>query len=80
MCSYLTGAGAQAAPSRPRPPPLRSWKSQAREWKFSRYAGMSTPPAPKAFGAAWNRGGHRGFFARHFPRSMSLVIPGEDGF
>jgi hypothetical protein len=23
MCSYLTGAGAQAAPSRPRPPPLR---------------------------------------------------------
>ena len=24
MCSYLTGAGAQAAPSRPRPPPLRN--------------------------------------------------------
>ena len=28
MCSYLTGAGAQAAPARPRPPPLRKMESK----------------------------------------------------
>ena len=30
MCSYLTGAGAQAAPSRPRPPPLRKFGKDGR--------------------------------------------------
>ena len=30
MCSYLTGAGAQAAPSCPRPPPLRKFGKDGR--------------------------------------------------
>jgi len=37
MCSYLTGAGAQAAPSRPRPPPLR------KNGKDGRAKGRSLP-------------------------------------
>jgi hypothetical protein len=40
MCSYLTGAGAQAAPSRPRPPPLRKFGKDGRaNRKSGRFAG-----------------------------------------
>ncbi len=48
MCSYLTGAGAQAAPSRPRPPPLRNLeKMGARMEEVCRFAGSTTPALPR---------------------------------
>ena len=62
MCSYLTGAGAQAAPSRPRLPPLRSLENMgARIEEVCRFAGSTTPAARAAAG---NHGERRGRFVR----------------
>ena len=62
MCSYLTGAGAQAAPSRPRPPPLRKLeKMGARIEEVCRFAGSTTPALARR---RENRGGRRGQFVR----------------
>ena len=45
MCSYLTGAGAQAAPSRPRPPPLRKFGEDGRANGSLAASRESTTPA-----------------------------------
>ena len=78
MCSYLTGAGAQAAPSRPRPPPLRKYGKDGRaNRKSGRFAGEHDAGAGAPLGIAAGVAGGLNVFRRVQRRRW---FRGKDGF
>jgi len=78
MCSYLTGAGAQAAPSRPRPPPLRKFGKDGRaKRKSGRLAGEHAAGAGAPLEIAAAVAGGLNVFRRVQRRGW---FAGKDGF